>query len=141
MLGLIAVGVAWVTPILFPPLSERLTEQASAQYYDGTAPVLRLPSTNGKAPVEEERCNERWPVKVRFHNSSSETINAIHFSIKATRPGYSTNLVVGYPTYETDLILQPSQSMWQCISVPVAEGYNAKSLRYDVEVQWVDTLE
>ena len=84
-----------------------------------------------------QACDFGKPIQVTVHNTSHRTTGHISWQLRATQPGYNTNLLdigVTGNTYQLDQALQPDEQWQACYVVPpLRSGHRAADLQYLAE--------
>lgn len=82
-------------------------------------------------------CDFGKPLQVRIHNTSHRTTSHLSWQLRATQPGYNTNLLdigVTSNTYQLSLPLHPDEQWQKCYALPpLRRGYRAADLQYQAD--------
>ena len=84
-----------------------------------------------------EACDFGKPIQVSIHNTSGQAAHHVNWQLRATQPGYNTNLLdigVTGSTYQLDQTLHPDEHWQGCYVVPpLRSGHRAADLQYHAE--------
>ena len=107
-------------------------------YWRFTLPLSQL-KLDIHSDWQDKCADPAHPLMVTLVNDSSRTLDEVHWTFSARRPGHSTDLI-DYPSGEgsSDTIIQPGKGFGQCWSVPKLTDTSVdwRSLQWSVKLEY-----
>jgi hypothetical protein len=126
-LGLVAGALVWYFAFKAP--ADRRDQEAAVERAEAALVRLSVRYDRDSCPVKG------YPLRVRIANGSHRTLESVHWTVKVTERGHSTDLGES-SDYSSDLILAPGTGWNACyeLPAPVQRRKDAKGLRYEASM-------